>query len=179
MQARHPDKRPRLWLMSDERMGDALLPSVAALPRGSGVVFRHYSLEPRERAALLKAVEKIGRRRRLMLVIGGATHGRFRGAITAPVHSIRERIAAERDGAALLFISPVFPTNSHKGGKALGRVRLGMMMRGAKCPVIGLGGMTPKRAKSLSLLKIYGWAGIDALCVTAASTNHANPNASP
>lgn len=169
MHARHPQlpqtALPRLWLMSDERMGGGLLPSVAALPRGSGVVFRHYSLPPQEREALLRVVETVARRRRLVLVIGGTTHGRFRGAVTAPVHNIRERIAAERAGAALLFISPVFPTASHRGAKALGRVRLGLMMRGARCPVIALGGMNRQRAKSLSVLKIYGWAGIDALTV--------------
>ena len=31
---------PRLWLMTDERVGDALIPAVERLPRGAGTVFR-------------------------------------------------------------------------------------------------------------------------------------------
>jgi thiamine-phosphate pyrophosphorylase len=151
--------------MTDERMGDRLLPSIAALPRGSGVIFRHYETPAKARRVVFDAVVKIARARRLVLLEGGVGHGRHWGAITAPVHSIPERIAAERSGAVALFISPVFPTQSHKGAPTLGRIKLGMMMRGAKCPVIALGGMTAARAKSLSLLGVYGWAGIDALTI--------------
>jgi thiamine-phosphate pyrophosphorylase len=158
---------PRLWLMTDERMGDRLLPTIAALPRRSGVIFRHYSLPKKERSALFDQVERITRKRRLVLLIGGSDHGRNHGAITAPVHSIPERIAAERAGAQLLFVSPVYGTRSHPGARALGRVRFGMLCRGAKRPVIALGGMTKQRARTLRAFGIYGWAAIDALYVNA------------
>ena len=154
---------PALWLMTDERMGDALFPALRRLPKGSGVVFRHYSLARPKRKALLARVERIARARRLLLIAGGSEHGRHRGAISTPVHSLRERIAAERAGARLLFVSPVFPTRSHPGARALGRVRFGMLVRGARVPVIALGGMTRKRARSLSVFGIYGWAAIDGL----------------
>src|SRR5439155_26981070 len=42
MHARHP--LPRLWLMTDERQGDGLWAALERMPRGAGVVFRHYSL---------------------------------------------------------------------------------------------------------------------------------------
>lgn len=154
---------PALWLMTDERMGDGLFPALRRLPKGSGVVFRHYSLARAERQALFEQVERIARARRLLLIAGGSEHGRHRGAITAPVHSIRERIAAESAGAGLLFVSPVFPTRSHPGARVLGRVGFGMLVRGARAPVIALGGMTRKRARSLSVFGIYGWAAIDGL----------------
>jgi thiamine-phosphate pyrophosphorylase len=160
---------PRLWLMTDERMGDALLPSIAALPRGAGVIFRHYGLAKEERSALFNAVERIARKRRLVLLIGGSEHGRHRSAITAPVHSVPERIAAERAGAQLLFVSPVFSTQSHPGARALGRVGFGRICRGARRPVIALGGMTRDRAKGLRQFGIYGWAAIDALSTNARS----------
>jgi len=86
-----------------------------------------------------------------------------RGAVSAPVHSLRERVAAERAGTRLLFVSPVFPTRSHPGARSLGRVRFGALMRGARARVIALGGMTQARAKSLSGFGIYGWAAIDGL----------------
>ncbi len=161
----HSRPLPRLWLMTDERMGDALLPSIRQLPKGAGVIFRHYSLPPSERAALFGQVKRLARARRLMLVLAGkhGRHGRYRGALTAPVHSIPERIAAERHGARLIFVSPVFPTRSHADSSPLGRVGFGQLVRGSTVPVIALGGMTSKRARSLVAFRIYGWAAITSL----------------
>lgn len=173
MPRRHTPKHeplPRLWLMTDERMGEALLDTLRRLPRGSGVVFRHYSLGRAERQDLFDKVERIARARRLMLLIGGQDHGRKRGAITAPVHSIPERITAERNGARLIFVSPVFATASHPNAKPLGRLGLGRIMRGSQVPVIALGGMDAKRARSLAIMGIHGWAGIDAFSKSGVRT---------
>lgn len=163
--------------MTDEWLGDALLPSIAALPKGSGIVFRHYSLDAVERQKLFLAVSKVARQNRHILVIGGASfaapalraagkHGRVRGAITAPVHSLREARAAERAGARLLFVSPIFATRSHPHAAVLGRVRFGLLIHNLKLPVVALGGMNAARARGLQSMKIYGWAGISALAVT-------------
>lgn len=157
-----PGRLPRRWLMTDERMGEALWAALARLPRGSGVVFRHYSLPAHERRRLLADIRAVARRRRLLVVRGGAEHGRFRGALTAPVHSRREAISAVRAGARLLFVSPVQGTRSHPGARVLGRVRLGLMIRGIDLPVIALGGMDERRWRALRPLKVHGWAGIDA-----------------
>jgi thiamine-phosphate pyrophosphorylase len=172
MNRRHP--LPRLWLMTDERMGDALWTALERLPRGSGIVFRHYRLEQRERRALFAKISKVAHRRGLLLVRAGSqrlgrseagVHGRSArpGQVsTCPAHSRREAVAAIRKGADALFVSPVFPTRSHPGAPALGRVRLGLMVRGLRVPVIALGGMNAQRAKGLAALGVYGWAGIDA-----------------
>ncbi len=135
MSRRHPSALPRRWLMTDERMGDGLWDALARLPCGSGVVFRHYSLPAGERRALFEAIRRIARKRRLMLVWAGPhrafpSHGRQRGALTAPVHSRREAVAAVRAGAKLLFVSPVHATRSHPGARALGVGRFGLMIRG-------------------------------------------------
>jgi thiamine-phosphate pyrophosphorylase len=157
-------------------MGDALIPSIAALPRGSGVIFRHYGT--RERQAVFDQVRRLSRARRLVLVLAGpesaaqawhadGSHSRSahrpRRIRTAPVHTVAERIAAERAGANLLFVSPVFATQSHKGAKPLGRIQFGQLITGAKCPVIALGGMTARRFKTLQGFGVYGWAAIDGL----------------
>lgn len=165
MPKRHTCPLPRLWLMTDERMGDGLLDVIRRLPKGAGVVFRHYSLEARERALLYQRVRCVARTRRLTLLCGGpgGTHGRRKGAISAPVHSIRERVEAERIGVRLVFVSPVFPTASHPGARALGRARFGLLVRNSKVPVIALGGMTKKRGRSLAVFGIHGWAAISSL----------------
>lgn len=165
----HPTSLPRRWLMTDERLGDALWPAIDALPRGGGIVFRHYATAPEARCTLLEQIRKAARRKGLLLVVAGPTaglggmrHGRVRGALTAPVHSRREAIAATRAGAALLFVSPVHATRSHAGAAALGRVRFGLMVRGLTLPVIALGGMDERRWRALRPLGVHGWAGIDA-----------------
>lgn len=171
MRRRHPPI-PRLWLMTDPRLGDALWNALARLPRGSGVIFRHYQLAAPERRALFARIAKIARRRGLILLRAGAegmrgeagTHGRRgRGLTTWPVHSRREAIAAIRAGADALLVSPVFPTRSHPGAAALGPVRFGLLAGGLGVPIIALGGMDARKAKRLRPLGIlHGWAAIDA-----------------
>lgn len=169
MRPRHP--LPQLWLMTDERMGESLWIALDRLPRGSGVVFRHYGLAPGERRALFRKVAKVSRKRGLLLVRAGALRtggedgvhgGRGPGLRTWPAHSRREAVAAIRAGADAIFVSPVFATRSHPGARALGRVRLGLMIRNLRVPVIALGGMDARKAASLQQLGIYGWAAIDA-----------------
>ena len=82
---------------------------------------------------------------------------------TAPVHNRREMQKAERNGAEMLFVSPVFPTRTHAGAQTLGRVRFGLLARKAQRPVIALGGMTTHRAQVTGKLGAKGWAAIDSL----------------
>lgn len=157
---------PRLWLMTDERQGDALWEALERLPKGSGVVFRHYGLARAERKALFERVRKTARRRRLLLLVGGeglrgdGVHGGRRGGFSASAHNLRELKSAERSGAKLVFLSPAFPTRSHPNARALGPVRFGLIAARARVPVIALGGLDARKARRLP--HIYGWAGIDA-----------------
>lgn len=170
MQARH---LPRHWLMTDERLGDGLWDALARLPRGSGVVFRHYATPPAERRRLFAAVARIARRRGLVLVRAGAQAMPLEGGVhnrggpsggirTFAVHRRRDIVRARRAGADLIFASPVFATRSHPGARGLGPVRLGLMIRDAGLPVVALGGMDVRQARRLRALKLYGWAAIDA-----------------
>jgi thiamine-phosphate pyrophosphorylase len=173
MRSRQP--LPRLWLMTDERMGDALWDALARLPRGSGVIFRHY--ETRDRRALFERIRTIARRRGLMLLLAGSlreaaawkadgAHGRSphlrttRPLLrTAPAHDARE---LARVRAHAVFLSPVFATRSHPGASALGPMRFARLVRMSEAPAIALGGMDARRFRHLARLGAYGWAGIDA-----------------
>lgn len=167
MRARYPSR----WLMTDERMGDALIPTLLTLPPGSGVVFRHHSLGVRERRALFGRVRRIARARRLALVIArpdrvgraDGVHGTAKGAglRTWPAHDRRQAVAGARAGAALLFVSPVFPTRSHPGAKAIGAARAAVIGRGLGTGLVALGGMTERRFRAVRELGFAGWAGID------------------
>jgi thiamine-phosphate pyrophosphorylase len=171
MQRRQP--LPRLWLMTDERQ--SVWPALARLPRGSGIVFRHYRLPPAERRQLFEQVRREARRKRHWLLLAGppalarcwgadGSHDSCRrpGLFSAPAHSLRELRAAERAGAVLVFVSPVFATRSHPGGRTLGPSRFGLLARQSRVPVIALGGVNGRRGHGLAPLGAYGWAGIDA-----------------
>jgi len=168
---------PRLWLMTDERMQDRLFPAIDRLPRRAGIVFRHYSLAEAERRPLFDRVRQVARRRGLVLLLAGSPvlalawgadgshgtgRGRRRGLRSSPVHDLSEIRAAERSGADLLFLSPVFPTRSHPDAPVLGQAGFARLARMTHLPVIALGGMNAERGRQLQVHGAYGWAAIDA-----------------
>jgi thiamine-phosphate pyrophosphorylase len=169
---------PRLWLMTDERQGEALWRALEKLPRGSGVVFRHYSLPEAERRELFLQVQGISRSRDCILMVGGppalaadwgadGSHGwggagRSHLLTSLSVHDAEEMRAANRLKPDLAFVSPVFETQSHPGKSSLGIEGLSALAALATMPVIALGGMNEERARLLTQPNIYGWAAIDA-----------------
>lgn len=177
MQARHPSSRrpvPHRWLMTDERMGDALWTALERLPRGSGVIVRHYSLPLAERGALFAQIARIARRRGLVLVRAGkerlgrgeqGVHGRDGrrrpGLRSWPAHSAREVVAGRRAGADVILISPVFSTSSHPGARPLGPLRAARLARLAGGRAIAMGGVNANRMARLKPLGFNGWAAID------------------
>lgn len=166
---------PRTWLVTDERQGDRLLPAIGRLPPRSGILFRHYSLAPHERRSLFAAVQAMTEPRQCMLLLAGAPElarawgadgwhgwGPGPGLHSASVHNLRELRRAEAQGAAFLFLSPVFPTRSHPAGKTLGPRGFADLAAKARRPVIALGGVSPRTAPGLMRLGAHGWAGVDA-----------------
>ena len=163
---------PRRWLITDERFGDGLPDAIERLGADGGIVFRHYSLGKRERRGLFDRVRAA--HPGLLLLAGPASQaaiwgadgshgpGRGTGLRSAPVHSYGQIRAAERNGAALLFLSPVFTTRSHPEARPLGLARFAWLARRTPLPVIALGGMDERRGLRLASFGAYGWAGIDA-----------------
>lgn len=174
MPPRHPSFGrfgPRLWLMTDERMGDALWQAAERLPRGAGIVFRHYATDEAVRRAMFARLGRIARRRRLVLIRAGNTrlarhetgvHNQGHGSVSRPAHTRREAWQAKRAGAAMVFVSPVFATRSHVGARPLGPLRAATIGRGLGIAVIALGGMDARRFRRLRGLGFHGWAAIDA-----------------
>lgn len=172
---------PRLWLMTDERMGEALLSAIDRLPIGkAGIVFRHYSLAPNKRRALFDKVKQRAQKRRLILLLAGSEamahawradgwHGPSAARLpqgrrllhSMAVHNPAELQRAKRANADLIFVSPVFSTRSHIGEKTLGRFGFARLARPHNIPAIALGGMSAYRAYSLKGLGAYGYAAID------------------
>lgn len=172
--SRNNGKLPRLWFFIDDRLNVTdILAVCLALPRGSGVVVRASSaIRLRLLLAQLRPLS-----RRLVLSVSGPSDGqglgrhlgsrgraqRRRGLVTASAHSIPELRRAERAGATLVFVSPVFATRSHPGARAMGPIRLAGLVRATWLPVVALGGMTEARWRRVRPTGAYGWAAIDGL----------------
>lgn len=183
MRRRQPGKSalPRIWLISDARNDAQLERSIARLPRGSGLVFRHYHLPPQERRARFDRLAKLIRRRGGVIVLagdarmarrwradgyygepgGGAANGLIR---LLTVHDMRELGRAHAFGAnpVAALISPVFATRTHPGGMTLGVARFASLARLSRLPVVALGGMTRRRSLQIAAITT-GWAAIDGL----------------
>jgi thiamine-phosphate pyrophosphorylase len=159
--------------MTDERMGEALIPTLLTLPPGSGVVFRHYSLADRERRTLFRQVRRITRARRLVLVVArpdrvgraDGVHGTAKGAglRTWPAHDRRQAVTGKRAGADLLFVSPVFATRSHPGAQPIGPAHAAAFGRELELGLVALGGMTERRFRAVRGLGFTGWAAVNGL----------------
>ncbi len=160
-------------------MGENLWRALDRLPRGAGVVLRHHAAP--DRAALGARVAAVARLRGLVLLVADdprlARLLRAQGMHqsvparptcrvpwlrTATAHDRSELRAAERAGAGLVFLSPVFPTRTHAGARALGRVGFGLLARTARTPVAALGGVTAQRWRGLRTLGARAWGAIDA-----------------
>jgi thiamine-phosphate pyrophosphorylase len=182
MRRRQPgnNRLPQLWLISDARNDAVLERAIKRLPRGSGLVFRHYHLDPDVRRLRFDRLARLIRARGGLIVLardaqtarywradgvygapdGRAAHGLIR---LATVHNMRELARANAaSGPALALISPVFATRTHPGGAHLGVPRFAGLARLSRLAVMALGGMTRARSRQIAPI-IQGWAAIDGL----------------
>ena len=169
---------PDLWLVSDERNDAGLEDALPRLPRGSGFIFRHYHLPPRERVARWFDLTRIARARGHVLVLADCAQTALEwgadGIYGAPrslyptrdllmlatAHDLAD-IGAQAIGQAdAVLLSPAFPTRSHPDASTLGPSRFRLLAAHARMPVIALGGMTAGTARRL---KWPRWAAIDGL----------------
>ena len=183
-QRRRDARLPSLWLVTDaERLPDPL-PAARALPRGSGVILRHY--EAPDRRALAARLARLCRERRLALLVAGdaglaaavradgvhlpeAAAGRLaalrrqRPCWIVSVASHSARALRRARGADMALLSPVFATRSHPGAVAIGPPRFAALCRCSPVAVVALGGITGGNAARLHGAGHAGLAAIDGL----------------
>ena len=175
---------PTLWLMTDDTRGDAAA-TMQAMPRGAGVIFRHYNAP--DRAKIAHTLRPLAAKRGLVFLVAGDVNlaaavkadgfhapGRLihrvtaarrllpHGLITAAAHGVPGLVAAERADVDAVLVSPVFTTASHPGAQPLGVLRFAALATQAAMPVIALGGMTPDSFARLTGTAVSGYAAISA-----------------
>ncbi len=176
---------PGFILMTDEeRLADPVA-VLASLPRGSAVILRHYGAPGREELAtrLVAASKRRGVRvlvaadARLAAEIGAdglhlpeamAARGPYvwrkwrkpGWLVTAAAHSPAALHRAKAAGADAALLSPVFPTESHPDGAALGVLRFAAWCRKSPLPVYALGGVSAANVRRLKGCGARGVAGI-------------------
>lgn len=174
------EKMPKVWLMTDERADATLEKAVTALPRGSGVVFRHYHLDREARRERFLSVKHIAHKRDHLILLADSpcvarkwgsdgVHGRQWKRSekadlihSAPVHNLQEIMIANQNGVDMFFLSPAFSTRSHPGQRPLPHLRISQLVTRCNGPVILLGGMSARRFGQRKHSGAHGWAGIDA-----------------
>jgi thiamine-phosphate pyrophosphorylase len=154
----------------------------ARLPRGAGVVYRHFGAPDGEAQA--RRLLAIARERGLKLLVGqDAALARRIGAdgvhlperlahraaalkranprwiVTSAAHSLAAARASQADAVVL---SVAFPSRSPSAGAALGPIRLAARVRAAGRPAYALGGVNMKTARRLSDAGLVGLAAVDA-----------------
>lgn len=164
---------PLLWLLSDARNDAELQDALAALPRGSGFVFRHYHLDEEARRERFEVLAKVARSRSHTVILSRASgwgedgsYGSERlskGLWLATAHDGDELMQAGGEGADGIFLSPVFPTASHPGAAHIGVRGFHALAHQSPVPVIALGGMNHDRAKELGWPR---WGAIDGFAST-------------
>ena len=180
MPQRYPALRfmwPTIWLISDARNDARLEAVLAKLPRGSGLIYRHYYLSAGERRARYDRLAALARRRGHLVILSGtpreARRWRADGSYGAAgpargpaalrlvtAHSLAEIAMARRARADAILLSPVFATRSHPGARPLGPLRFRLLAARAGVPVIALGGMDAARRCRIGCAH---WAAIDGL----------------
>jgi thiamine-phosphate pyrophosphorylase len=175
-----PSGLPALLFLTDPSRTPDPVAVAARLPRGSGVVFRHFGAL--DRADTARRLQAVCRRRGLVLLIGadaamaraiGADgvhlaerqtqrRCRFKGLVTAAAHSRRGAMRAMAAGAEAVLMSPVFPSRSPSAGRAWGALKARRSAGVCPLPCYALGGVTARTARRLKSSAFIGLAAVEA-----------------
>lgn len=174
---------PSLFFFTDPQRTPDPLAIARRLPRGAGLVYRHFGAP--ERAAVARALAKTSRSRGLIFLVAAdpdlaqrvgadgvhwpqrllpalreAGHGRI---VTAAAHGAAALARAAAYGADAAVLSPVFPTESASRHPPLGLFRASQLARAAALPVLALGGINTSNARRLAGRGFAGLVAVGAL----------------
>ena len=176
-------KLPFAFYLTDETRTPDPTPTIAQLPAGTAVIFRHYTAENRSKLATV--IAKLCKSKNLPLFIAGnaalASRVRADGVhlpdtlktrlprlqaaypallFSVACHSELSLKAAVQLGADFAILSPLYATKSHPGARVLGPTRAALAIRGCPLPVFALGGVNEDRFTQISNCGFSGFGAI-------------------
>lgn len=174
---------PVVWFVTDPERTPDPVAIAERLPRGAGVIFRHFGRP--DAGPVAARLSAVARRRGLVLLIGAddalaakvganGVHlperqvgrlGRMRAKrpgwlITVAAHTPRALAAGGRADGVLL--STVFASRSPSAGRPIGAVRLAALVRRSVAPVYALGGVGAGTVGRLLGSRAAGFAAVEA-----------------
>jgi thiamine-phosphate diphosphorylase len=179
-----PDTNFYFCFFTDRKKAD-IIQIISNLPAHNIVIFREYDLNYQERLKLAKEIQKICQKRNLKLIIGkninlaeeisaNGLHFSDHDDFLDDYHKIKnkfftscsfhskELILKYQDlNFDIKFLSPIFPTTSHKNQKTLGIEYLKDITEKGNTRICPLGGINMQNITQLQNLNISGIAGID------------------
>jgi thiamine-phosphate pyrophosphorylase len=177
---------PALWLVTDPARTPDPAGAAARLPRGAGVIYRAFGAGDALETA--RAIRRVADRRGLVFLVGAdaglavaakadgvhlperlmyravalkRSHPAWR--ITAAAHDRKAIVRAGRLGLDAILVSAAFKSRSPSAGAPLGPIRFASLIRGARLPVIALGGVNETTAQRLIDTGARGLAAVDGL----------------
>lgn len=177
---------PSLWLVTDPARTPDPARAAARLPRGAGVIYRAFGAADALQTA--RAIRRVADRRGLVFLVGAdaalalaakadgvhlperlmhrasplkRSHPTWR--ITAAAHDREAILRAGRLGLDAVLVSAVFKSRSPSAATPLGPIRFASLIRGARLPVIALGGVNENTAPRLIDTGARGMAAVDGL----------------
>jgi thiamine-phosphate pyrophosphorylase len=184
---RKPGSRlPSLWLVTDPARSPDAVAAAMRLPRGAGLIYRAFGAPDALQTA--KALRRIAWARGLVFLVGAdarlaakakadGVHLPDRAArkairlrrlhpgwrITAAAHDRAALVRAGRFSLDAALVSVVFASGSPSARALLGPIRFASLIRGARTPVIALGGINKKTAPRLIGTGAAGLAAVEGL----------------
>lgn len=178
---------PVMFFMTDPDRTPDPVAVARSLPRGCGVILRHYGYGAGKREALAHALGWACKRQNLVFLVGADSalaqkvdadgvhlpQALVKGAadikrrhpnwiVTAAAHSQAALRRAARSRVDAVFLSPVFPTASHPGQAVLGPLKFAALTKGTGLAVYGLGGIDARNMARLQGSRLAGVAAIGA-----------------
>ena len=165
--------------MTDDSVAADWVDGVRALPSGSAVIVRHRNGIAREELARRLLVVCRARQVKVLVADDIALGVRLRAdgihlpqrhvhrarqarmfnrgfLITGSAHNLAEFAHAVRCGVDAVFVSPVYATGSHAGGKVLGVSGVASIIRSQRKAAYALGGIDADNCEQLAMLPLCG-----------------------
>lgn len=184
-------KLPAQILFTDRKKINNLEKTIKNLGKNSAIIIREYDLKTKDRSDFAKNVSKLSRQNKIIVgkdlnlaqsLKADGVH--FSDLDKLPIkaiikkrsspnflfsyscHSYKNLLQALRINIFdIIFISPIFPTTSHKKQKSVGIIRFGKMVTknsiAKKNNIYALGGINRKNFNSLRKIGIKGFGAID------------------